>query len=69
MGLLWAVEYDSDMTPAVVSACNEAGLLTNPLRPNAIRLMPPLTVDTDEIDEALDRLETGLTQGAAQSGT
>ena len=64
MGLLWALQFNSDMTPAVVPALNEAGLLTNPMRPNAIRLMPPLTVTTDEIDEAMQRLETGLT-GAA----
>ena len=62
MGLLWAVQFNSDMTPAVVPALNEAGLLTNPMRPNAIRLMPPLTVTTGEIDEAIERLETGLTK-------
>ena len=64
MGLLWALQFNSDMTPAVVPALNEAGLLTNPMRPNAIRLMPPLTVTTDEIDEAMQRLETGLTRAA-----
>ena len=64
MGLLWALQFNSDMTPTVVPALNEAGLLTNPMRPNAIRLMPPLTVTTDEIDEAMERLETGLTRAA-----
>ena len=62
MGLLWAVQFNSDMTPAVVQALNEAGLLTNPMRPNAIRIMPPLTVTTEEIDEAMERLEAGLTK-------
>lgn len=62
MGLLWAVQFNSDMTPAVVPALNEAGLLTNPMRPNAIRIMPPLTVTTEEIDEAMERLEAGLTK-------
>ena len=69
MGLLWAIVFDSDMTPAVVPACNEAGILTNPLRPNAIRLMPPLTVNKAEIDEALVRLDTALTQAADRSKT
>jgi acetylornithine/succinyldiaminopimelate/putrescine aminotransferase len=64
MGLLWAVLFNSDMTPDVISACNDAGLLMNPLRPNAIRLMPPLTVTTEEIDEAVARLETGLAKAA-----
>ena len=60
LGLLLAVQFNSELTAAVVTACNEVGLLLNPLRPNALRLMPPLTVTADEIDEALLRLETGL---------
>ncbi len=67
MGLLWAVMFDSEMTPKVVPACNRAGVLLNPLRPNAIRLMPPLTVSRAEIDEALERLDRGLTEAAKQS--
>jgi acetylornithine/N-succinyldiaminopimelate aminotransferase len=62
MGLLWALQFNADITPAVIAASNNAGLLMNPLRPNAIRLMPPLTVSKAEIDEALDRLENGLTE-------
>ena len=60
MGCLWAMLFDSDITPAVVGACNDAGILLNPLRPNAVRLMPPLTVTKEEIDEALEILETGI---------
>lgn len=60
MGLLWAVEFDSDITPEVIAACNESGLLMNPMRPNTIRLMPVLTITVAEIDEALERLEEGL---------
>ena len=66
MGLLWAVLFNSDMTPAVVAACNDTGLLLNPLRPNAVRLMPPLTVTTDEIDQAMERLDAGLTKAVSQ---
>ena len=66
MGMLWAIQFNSDMSAAVVAACNEAGLLMNALRPNAIRLMPPLTVTEDEIDRALELLESGLTKAAAQ---
>ena len=60
MGLLLAVEFDSDIAAKVVSACNEEGLLLNPVRPNAVRLMPPLTITAAEIDEALLRLERGI---------
>ena len=60
MGLLWAVLFDSDIGPDVVANCNNEGLLTNPLRPNAVRLMPPLTVSAEEIDHAMERLETAI---------
>ncbi len=46
----------------MVSACNEEGLLLNPVRPNAIRLMPPLTLTREEIDLGVERLERGLGQ-------
>ena len=65
MGLLWAIQFNSDLSGDVVSACNEAGLLLNPLRPDAIRLMPPLTVTPDEIDQAINLLETGLTKAVS----
>ena len=60
MGLLWAVLFNSDIAPEVVANCNANGLLTNPLRPNAVRLMPPLTVSADEVDAALERLEASV---------
>ena len=60
MGLIWAVEFDSELTPEVIPACNGAGILMNPMRPNAIRLMPVLTITKEEIDEALVRLNEGL---------
>ena len=60
MGLLWAVLFDSDIGPDVVANCNSEGLLTNPLRPNAVRLMPPLTVSKEEIEQALERLDSAI---------
>ena len=62
MGLLVAVEFSEDIAANVVSACNQEGLLLNPVRPNAIRLMPPLTITSEEIDQGLERLERGLRQ-------
>ena len=67
MGLLWALEFNSDMSARVMSACNDAGLLLGLLGPNAVRLMPPLTVSEAEIDVAMERLEAGLTK-AVQRG-
>ncbi len=60
MGLLWAVIFESDIGPDVVANCNAQGLLTNPLRPNAVRLMPPLTVSKEEIDQAMERLDAAI---------
>jgi predicted acetylornithine/succinylornithine family transaminase len=65
MGLLIAVLFSSDISGKVVSACNREGLLLNPVRPNAIRLMPPLTISRQEIDEGLQRLERGMLQAVA----
>ena len=62
MGLLLAVEFSSDISAKVISACNEEGLLLNPVRPNAIRFMPPLTLTREEIDLGVERLERGLGQ-------
>ena len=62
MGLLLALQFNSDVTPQVVALCNEEGLLLNPLRPNALRLMPPLTVSAEEVDLALERLERVLSK-------
>ena len=60
MGLLWAVLFDSEIGPDVVANCNSEGLLTNPLRPNAVRLMPPLTVSKEEIEQAMERLDSAI---------
>ena len=60
MGLLIAMEFNDNKSGRVVSLCNEEGLLLNPVRPNAIRFMPPLTVSADEVDGAVTRLESAL---------
>ena len=60
MGLLWAVIFETDIGPDVVANCNAEGLLTNPLRPNAVRLMPPLTVSKEEIEQAMERLDAAI---------
>jgi len=62
MGLLIAIAFNSDVSGQIVSLCNENGLLLNPVRPNAIRLMPPLNVTVQEVDLALERLEMALSK-------
>jgi predicted acetylornithine/succinylornithine family transaminase len=64
VGLLIAMEFNLDLTPKVVGTCNKLGLLLNPLKPNAIRFMPPLTVSENEIDQALGILEKAISEAA-----
>lgn len=59
-GLLLAVGLDRDCSADVVAAARERGLLANNVRPNAVRLMPPLIVTDDEIDKACDILEAAI---------
>ena len=60
VGLLVALEFDSEIAGRVISLCNEEGLLLNMLKPNAVRFMPPLTVTADEVDEGVARLNQAL---------
>jgi acetylornithine aminotransferase/acetylornithine/N-succinyldiaminopimelate aminotransferase len=59
-GLLLAVAFTRDCSAEVVSAARERGLLVNNVRPNAVRLMPPLNVSDDEIDRACTILEEAI---------
>jgi len=59
-GLLVAVQFDKDMAAAALAKCNESGVLFNMVRPNTLRLMPPLTITASEVDEGVSRMEKAL---------
>jgi acetylornithine/N-succinyldiaminopimelate aminotransferase len=59
-GLLWAIEFDREIAEQVNLACLAEGLLANNVRPNALRLSPPLTVSEEEIDQAAAIVEQVL---------
>ena len=59
-GLLVAMEFDSDIGAEVLTACLEKGLLVNRVKPNAIRLIPPLIIGNKEVDQALGILDEVL---------
>jgi acetylornithine/succinyldiaminopimelate/putrescine aminotransferase len=61
-GLLAAVQFDSDIMPAVMDAAEAAGVLLNGVRPNAVRIMPALNITEDEIDEGVQPAERGAGQ-------
>ena len=52
-GLLAAIEFNKDMSQSIMAACVENGMMVNNVKPNAVRIMPPLTISNKEIDEAL----------------
>jgi acetylornithine/N-succinyldiaminopimelate aminotransferase len=65
-GLLLAMEFDKDYGNDVLMSCLNNGLLVNRVKPNAIRLMPPLIISSREVDEAiviLDRVLSGIMKG------
>ena len=64
-GLLTAVEFNTDIAKAVVTACMEQGLLVNRVKPNAVRFMPPLIIGNKEVDQALAILDKVLSGIAA----
>jgi acetylornithine/N-succinyldiaminopimelate aminotransferase len=59
-GLLWAMEFDREIGEQVDLACLADGLIANNVRPNALRLCPPLTVSEEELDQAVAILERVL---------
>ncbi len=59
-GLLRAIILRDDIAADVVGKGISQGLLSNPVRPNAIRLMPPLTITEEELDDAFGIIETVL---------
>ncbi len=59
LGLIWGLELDREGAP-LVNACLERGLLVNCTQGNVIRLLPPLIVETAELDRGLGILEEAL---------
>jgi acetylornithine/N-succinyldiaminopimelate aminotransferase len=63
-GLLLAVGFDREIAERVTAECLQQGLIVNNVRPNAIRLAPPLIIGEAEADEAVEIIDKALS-GAA----
>ncbi|HEV2888640.1 MAG TPA: acetylornithine transaminase [Jatrophihabitans sp.] len=59
-GLWYGVVLGSDCAAAVEQATRDRGLLVNPVRPNVLRLAPPLVVTESEIEQAVRALREAL---------
>lgn len=55
-GLLRAIVLSDDIAGPAAVAFREAGIIVNPVAPNALRLAPPLTITIAEIDIFIDTL-------------
>jgi len=59
-GLLLALGLTDNIAEELVLACLKEGLLVNPVKPNALRFMPPLIITEKDIDQALSILQKVL---------
>jgi acetylornithine/N-succinyldiaminopimelate aminotransferase len=55
-GLIWGIEAAVDVAPAL-QACYDHGMLTCKAGNEVLRLLPPLTVEQNDLDEALSILD------------
>ncbi len=65
LGLLRALEFKREVTPAIVQAARDLqpmGLLLNAPRPNLLRFMPALNVTREEIDRMIELLQLAVAQ-------
>ena len=59
-GLLCAIQFDREISGDLVQLCLGNGLLINAVKPNAIRLMPPLITQKEDVDKAVGILKDSL---------
>jgi acetylornithine/N-succinyldiaminopimelate aminotransferase len=63
-GLMWAIEFTGDIGQRVTDAALKAGVIVNNVRPNAVRIVPPLTVTDEELEQGLATLEHVIEEDA-----
>jgi acetylornithine/succinyldiaminopimelate/putrescine aminotransferase len=59
-GLLIAIEFGKDVAEEVMYTCLAKGLVINLLKPNLLRVIPPLIINKAEIDEGIKILDEAL---------
>ena len=64
IGLMQAVNVKHELAPTIVQQALEHGLLLNALGTNTLRMIPPLNLSKEEIDEAAEVLDRALTDVA-----
>jgi 4-aminobutyrate aminotransferase-like enzyme len=54
---MWAVQFSGDFGERITNDALKNGLILNNVRPNAVRIVPPLTVTDEELEQGLAILE------------
>jgi predicted acetylornithine/succinylornithine family transaminase len=62
IGLLIAIEFKENIAGDVMKACLERGFMINLIKPNTLRVIPPLIIKRVEVEEGLGVLEEVLTE-------
>lgn len=60
LGMLIGIEFTKDIAAKIVSECLNNGILLNAVRPNILRLMPPLTTTKEEVDKSIQVIKQVL---------
>jgi acetylornithine/succinyldiaminopimelate/putrescine aminotransferase len=63
---MWGLELDRPASD-VVDKARSLGLLVNGTSKTVVRLLPPLTVTEEEVNEAVTRLDAAMTAVAGAS--
>src|SRR5258706_5864640 len=64
IGLMQAINVKHELAPTIVQQALEHGLLLNALGPHTLRIVPPLVVSREDVDEAADLLDKALSDVA-----
>jgi acetylornithine/N-succinyldiaminopimelate aminotransferase len=67
-GLWWGVALNTDSAAAIENAARAQGLLVNAVKPNVLRLAPPLIVTGVDIAAAIEILRTAFAAVESPSG-
>jgi acetylornithine/N-succinyldiaminopimelate aminotransferase len=59
-GLLIALEFNKDISEDVLYGCLAKGLLINMIKPNVLRIIPPLIIEKPDIDKGMKILDEVL---------
>ena len=59
-GLLIAIQFENEIGQTMLAACLERGMLVNCVKPNALRFMPPLIINNEDVDKAVNILDEAL---------